>query len=93
MFASGRPFRGSLIFVGNISDLYCKPMTIVKDNSRVINKLEASLTDDARVVIYNHHMSIVQAKGVYHRVEYLKSALTCSQTLDYDGNACLEQTH
>ncbi len=31
--------------------LYYKPMTIVNDDSRVINKLEASLTDDARVVI------------------------------------------
>ncbi len=36
-------------------------MTIVNDNSRVVNKLEASLTDDARVVIYNRHMFIVQA--------------------------------
>ena len=35
------------------SDLYYKPMTIVFDDSRVINKLEASLTDDARVVIYD----------------------------------------
>ncbi len=26
--------------------------------TRVINKLETSLTDDARVVIYNHHMFI-----------------------------------
>ena len=36
-------------------------MTIVNDNSRVVNKLEASLTDDARVVIYDRHMFIVQA--------------------------------
>ncbi len=36
-------------------------MTIVNDDSRIINKLEASLTDDARVVIYNRHMFIVQA--------------------------------
>jgi hypothetical protein len=43
------------------SGLYYKPITIVNDDSRVINKLEASLTDDARVVIYNHHMFIVQA--------------------------------
>jgi hypothetical protein len=41
--------------------LYYKPMTIVNDNSRVINKLEASLTDDARVIIYDCHMFIVQA--------------------------------
>jgi hypothetical protein len=36
-------------------------MTIVNDDSRVINKLEASLTDDARVIIYDHQMFIVQA--------------------------------
>jgi hypothetical protein len=36
-------------------------MTIINDNSRVVNKLEASLTDDARVVIYDRHMFIVQA--------------------------------
>ncbi len=38
---------------------------IVNDNSRVVNKLEASLTDDARVVIYDRHMFIVQATGHY----------------------------
>ncbi len=36
-------------------------MTIVNDNSRVVNKLESSLTDDARVIIYKSHMFIVQA--------------------------------
>ncbi len=36
-------------------------MMIIDDDSRVVNKLEASLTDDARVVIYNRHMFIVQA--------------------------------
>ncbi len=41
--------------------LYHKPMTIVNDDSRGINKLEASLTDSARVIIYDHHMFIVQA--------------------------------
>jgi hypothetical protein len=41
--------------------LYYKPMTIVSDDSRVANKLEASFTDDARVVLYDHHMFIVQA--------------------------------
>jgi hypothetical protein len=35
-------------------------MTIVNDDSRVVNKLEASLTDDARVIIYDRHMFIVQ---------------------------------
>jgi len=36
-------------------------MMIINDDSRVINKLDTSLPDDARVVIYNHHMFIVQA--------------------------------
>ncbi len=36
-------------------------MMIINDDSRVVNKLEASLTDYARVVIYDHHMFIVQA--------------------------------
>jgi len=39
-------------------------MMIVNNDSRVINKLEASLTGDAGVVIYDHHMFIVQATGV-----------------------------
>jgi hypothetical protein len=43
--------------------LYYEPTTIVNDDSRVINKLEASLTDDARVIIYDHYMFIVQATG------------------------------
>ncbi len=40
---------------------YYKPMTFVNDDSRVVTKLETSLTDDARVVIYDRHMFIVQA--------------------------------
>ncbi len=31
-------------------------MMIVDDDSRIVNKLEASLTDDTRVIIYNCHM-------------------------------------
>ncbi len=38
-------------------------MTIVNDDSRVVNKLEASLTDNARVVFYDCHMYIAQATG------------------------------
>jgi hypothetical protein len=36
---------------------------IVSDDSRVINELETSLTDNARVVIYDRHMFKVQATG------------------------------
>ncbi len=43
--------------------LYYKPMTIVNDDSSIVNNLEASHTDDARVNIYNRHMLIVQATG------------------------------
>jgi hypothetical protein len=46
-----------------ICGLYYKPMMIVNDDSIVIYKLEASLTDYAGVVIYDHHMFIVQATG------------------------------
>ncbi len=38
-------------------------MTIINDDSWVVNKLEASLTDGARIVIYDCHMFIVQATG------------------------------
>jgi hypothetical protein len=55
-------------------DLNYKPMTIVNDDYRVINKLEASLTDDARVVIYDCHMFIVKATGLIY---------TCSINLHY----------
>ncbi len=44
-----------------ISGLYYKPMSIVNDDSRVVNKLETSLTDDARVIIYDRHVFIAQA--------------------------------
>ncbi len=40
-------------------------MTIVIDDSRVVNKLEASPNDVARVVIYDRHIFIVQATGLF----------------------------
>jgi hypothetical protein len=45
------------------SGLYYKPMMIVNDDSRVATNLETSLTDDARVIIYDRHMFIVQASN------------------------------
>ncbi len=38
-------------------------MMIVNDDSRVINKLVPSLTDNARVVDYDRHILIVRATG------------------------------
>jgi len=45
--------------------MYYKPMTIINDDSRVIPKLEISLTDDDRVIIYDHHMFLVQATDFF----------------------------
>jgi hypothetical protein len=45
----------------HFSGLYYKHVMIVNDDARIINKLDASLTDDARVVIYDRPMFIVQA--------------------------------
>jgi len=39
-------------------------MMIVNEDSKVTNKLEASLIDDVRVIIYDRHMFIVQATGL-----------------------------
>ncbi len=44
--------------------LYYKTMTIINDDSKVVNKLEASLTDGARVIFNDRHMFMVQATGV-----------------------------
>ncbi len=55
------PVVRKTISITPTSGLYYKLMTIVNDDSRVVNKLEASLTEDARVIIYDHHMFIVQA--------------------------------
>jgi hypothetical protein len=45
-------------------DLYHKHITIVNYDSNIVSKFGASLPDDARVVIYNCHMFILQATGV-----------------------------
>ncbi len=41
------------------SGLYNKHMMIVNYTSIIVNKLEAFLTDDARVNIYDRHVFIV----------------------------------
>jgi len=43
------------------SGLNCKHVTIVNYNSNGVNKLKTSLNDDARVIIYDLQMFIVQA--------------------------------
>ncbi len=61
------------IVVFKTSGLYYKPITIINDNSGVINKLETSLTDHSRVFIYNRHIFIVQ--GTVHLSYPLTSIL------------------
>ncbi len=46
------------------SGLYYKHVTIVNYASSCVNKLEASFNDDARVVIYDRRMFVVQATGL-----------------------------
>ncbi len=43
------------------SGLYYNHVTIVNYASSGVNQLRASLNDDTRVIIYDHHMFIVQA--------------------------------
>ncbi len=53
-------------FTYPICGLYYKPITIINAYSSVIYKLQTSLTDDARVVIYDRHMFLVQATESNH---------------------------
>ncbi len=43
------------------SGLYCKHVTIINYASSSVNKLRASLNDNARVIIYDRYILIVQA--------------------------------
>jgi nanoRNase/pAp phosphatase (c-di-AMP/oligoRNAs hydrolase) len=44
--------------------MYYKHVMIVNYASGGINKLKSSLNDDAKVVIYDHHMFIVQIYNI-----------------------------
>ncbi len=61
----------------NRRGLYYKHITIVSDVYDLINKFEFSLTDDARVIIYDRHMYIVH--GHRSRVIKLFIAVVCYQ--------------
>ncbi len=52
--------------------LYCKHLTIINYTSSSVNKLRASLNDNARVIIYDHHMFIVQdIARIFEFVEFI----------------------
>jgi hypothetical protein len=61
VFISGNHFQPSLNLLSKISGLYYKHIVTVNYDSSIVSKLGASLTDDARVVIYDCHMFKVQA--------------------------------
>ncbi len=48
--------------------LYYKHIMITNDDASTVNKFEASLIDDNRVVIYDCHMFIVQATRHFEQV-------------------------
>ncbi len=51
----------SAVTLGVLAPVAYKPIMIIDDGSSVINKLETSLIDNGRVIIYDRHMLIVQA--------------------------------
>ncbi len=61
--------------------LYYKHMTIVNYASSFINKLEALLTDDARVIIYDPHVFIVQATGDRGEMKAVVSLITITWSI------------
>jgi hypothetical protein len=63
-------------------------MTILNDDSRAVNKLEASLTGDARVIIYDRQLFIVQATAhfyieniifLFFKTSYLYEEVNCTE--------------
>ena len=68
-------------------------MTIINDDTRIVNKLDASLTDDARVIIYNCHMFIVQATELVLLLCRRRSKKSCiTLTIGIDGNGKTENS-
>jgi len=59
--------------------MYYKPIMIVNGDSSIVNKLETSVIDDARVVIYDRHMFIVQASSSHCLKTFFSSSLTVNQ--------------
>jgi hypothetical protein len=58
-----KTFFSTILSFSLSKGLYYKHLTIVNDDSSIVNKLWASLTDNARIIIYDCHMFIVQAIG------------------------------
>ncbi len=66
----------------------------VNDNSSIINKFETSLTDDARVVIYDRHMFIIQPTGLKSIVNKFEMSLTDdARIIIYDRHIFISRGH
>ncbi len=59
-----------------ILGLYYKHMMIVNDDSSIISKWSCKLIDNARVVIYDSHMFIIQATGLVLLNFFMKHILS-----------------
>ncbi len=64
------------------SGLCYKHMAIVNYASSIVNKQEALPPDDARVVIHDRHVFIVQATGCYKTFLYNGYSCECCNTRD-----------
>jgi len=61
------------------SGLYYKHTKIINFASSIVHKLKALLTDDARVIIYDHHVFMVQATVVTrHQEKMANKRIFCS---------------
>ncbi len=68
------------------SGLCYKHVTILNDNSSIVNRWSFKVIDDARVLIYNRHMFIIQAL-VYMKIYPLFCDLTLSTHPLYKYNS------
>ncbi len=65
------------------SGLYYKHITIVNDDSSIVSKslhTVVSLIDDARVIINDRNVFIIQATGFLAKLDYALSIMTFSIT-------------
>jgi hypothetical protein len=63
------------MFATKTSGLYYKHVTIVNYNSSVVNKLGASLSNDARVIIYDHYVYSTGRRAYLSEVSFSCSTL------------------
>ncbi len=58
---------------GHLCGLYYKHMTIQNDDSSIVSEQSFKLIDDARGVIYDRSMFIIQATEEVHKIKIMKN--------------------